>query len=82
MELDETDPAIWLKFEAAVDEYIQNSSEFFKTLSDRLLLPFQHDEKWSENPKSQLFCKGKVSSGGTFAPAPLVSMALIFLLPF
>ncbi|KAJ6401888.1 hypothetical protein OIU84_014045 [Salix udensis] len=30
MELDETDPAIWLKLEAAVDEYVQNNSEALK----------------------------------------------------
>ncbi|KAL5775437.1 hypothetical protein ACOSP7_012994 [Xanthoceras sorbifolium] len=51
MELDETDPAIWLKLEAAVDDYIQKNSESFKNVCERLLLPFQHDEKWSEKAK-------------------------------
>ncbi|KAK7303283.1 hypothetical protein RJT34_14186 [Clitoria ternatea] len=51
MELDETDPTIWLKLEAAVDEYIQKSHKAFENVCERLLLPFQHEEKWSENLK-------------------------------
>lgn len=65
MELDETDPAEWLKLEAAVDEYINNNSESFKNVCERLLLPFQQDEKWSENLKSQHFPRGKVSNTGS-----------------
>lgn len=64
MELDETDPAVWLKLEAAVEEYIQNNSVAFKDVCERLLLPFQQDEKWSENLRSQNFLKIKSSSSG------------------
>ncbi|KAH7545769.1 hypothetical protein FEM48_Zijuj01G0129000 [Ziziphus jujuba var. spinosa] len=64
MELDETDPAVWLKLEAAVEEYIQNNSVAFKDVCERLLLPFQQDEKWSENLRSQHFLKTKASSSG------------------
>ncbi|CAN8305502.1 unnamed protein product [Cochlearia groenlandica] len=60
MELDETDPAIWLKLEAAVDEYIQNNSEAIKSACERLTLPFLNDEKWSDNLKPR-FMVGKLS---------------------
>lgn len=58
MELDETDPTLWLKLEAAVDEYIQANSEAFRDVCERLLL--QHDDKLSENLKDQQFQKAKV----------------------
>lgn len=54
MELDETDPTNWLKLESAVEEYIQQNHQAFESACERLLLPFQHDEKWSENLKSKL----------------------------
>ncbi|RZC50555.1 hypothetical protein C5167_018992 [Papaver somniferum] len=38
MELDETDPTIWLKLESARQEYIEENSEAFKNVCDRLLL--------------------------------------------
>ncbi|XP_050368574.1 phospholipase A I isoform X3 [Argentina anserina] len=57
MELDETDPAVWLKLEASVEEYIQKNSLALKDACERLLLPFQNDEKWSENLGSQHFPK-------------------------
>ncbi|KAM5588647.1 phospholipase A I [Rosa sericea] len=57
MELDETDPAVWLKLEASVEEYIQKNSLTLKDACERLLLPFQNDEKWSENLRSQHFPK-------------------------
>ncbi|KAM1123881.1 hypothetical protein COP2_005372 [Malus domestica] len=53
MELDETDPAVWMKLEDAVEEYIQKNSLVLKDACERLLMPFQHDEKWSENLRSQ-----------------------------
>ncbi|XP_021910841.1 phospholipase A I-like, partial [Carica papaya] len=62
MELDETDPAVWLKLEAAIEEYIQNNSQAFKNACERLALPFLNDERLSENLKSQYFSKGKVSN--------------------
>jgi hypothetical protein len=64
MELDETDPAIWLKLEAAVDEYVQNNSEALKNVCESLLFPYQHDDKFSEVMKSQQFSKAKVSNTG------------------
>ncbi|KAG6754544.1 hypothetical protein POTOM_040331 [Populus tomentosa] len=62
MELDETDPAIWLKLKAAVDDYVQNNSEAFKNVCERLTFPYQHDDKLSEIMKSQQFSKAKVSN--------------------
>lgn len=54
MELDETDPTVWLKLESAVDEYIQKNHEAFENVCERLLLPFQHEDKWSENQRSKV----------------------------
>lgn len=54
MELDETDPTNWQKLESAVEEYIQQNHQAFESACERLLLPFQHDGKWSENLKSKL----------------------------
>ncbi|KAK9706439.1 hypothetical protein RND81_07G124600 [Saponaria officinalis] len=53
MDLDETDPAGWLKLENATEEYIQNNSEAFKSVCERLMLPFQQEDKWSDGIKSQ-----------------------------
>ncbi|KAM7530779.1 hypothetical protein LguiB_034189 [Lonicera macranthoides] len=50
MELDETDPAVWMKLEAAANEYIQNNSLAFKNVCERLLQN-QNDEKISDNLK-------------------------------
>ncbi|XP_060973260.1 phospholipase A I isoform X1 [Cannabis sativa] len=69
MELDETDPAVWMKLEAAVDEYIQNNSLSFKSACERLLLPFQHEDKLSENFRSQYLSKAKASSTGEKSPS-------------
>ncbi|KAH1116229.1 hypothetical protein GLYMA_17G015200v4 [Glycine max] len=54
MELDETDPTNWLKLESAIEEYIQKNHHAFENVCERLLLPFQHEEKWSENLRSKL----------------------------
>ncbi|KAL0535186.1 hypothetical protein IC582_029510 [Cucumis melo] len=62
MELDETDPAVWLKLEAAVEEYIQSNNLAFKNACERLILPYQHDEKWSENLNSLHFSSVMASS--------------------
>ncbi|XP_031264927.1 phospholipase A I-like [Pistacia vera] len=69
MELDETDPAVWLKLETAVDDYVQNNSQSFKDVCERLLIPFQHDEKWSENLKAQHFPRAKVSNADEKSPS-------------
>lgn len=54
MELDETDPTIWLKLESAVGEYIQKNHQALESVCERLLLPLKLEEKWSENIKSKL----------------------------
>lgn len=59
MELDETDPAVWLKLEAATEEYIQNNSQALKNVCERL----QPDEK-SENLKAQYIHMTKASNTG------------------
>ncbi|PON38399.1 Patatin-related protein [Parasponia andersonii] len=69
MELDETDPAVWLKLEAAVDEYVQNNSLSFKSACERLLLPFQQEDKLSESLRSQYLWKAKASSAGEKSPS-------------
>ncbi|KAL4297329.1 hypothetical protein GQ457_12G017790 [Hibiscus cannabinus] len=62
VELDETDPTVWHKLEAAVEEYIQNNSVSLKNACERLLLPFTHDERWAENLKSPPFSRSKSSN--------------------
>lgn len=64
MELDETDPANWLKMEAAVDEYIQSYPIAFKSACERLLLPFQQEDRLSDNLKSNNGSKMKGSGTG------------------
>ncbi|KAE8728825.1 hypothetical protein F3Y22_tig00004072pilonHSYRG00277 [Hibiscus syriacus] len=64
MELDETDPTVWMKLEACVNDYIENNSQALKNACERLLLPFSHDEKWTENLKSQNFASAKVPNAG------------------
>lgn len=61
MELDETDPTVWLKLEGATDEYIQNNSTAFKNLAERLL-ESTPDEKVSDNVKSQQNFRAKGTS--------------------
>uniref|UniRef100_A0A5B6ZNM3 Patatin n=1 Tax=Davidia involucrata TaxID=16924 RepID=A0A5B6ZNM3_DAVIN len=68
MELDETDPAVWLKLEAATEEYIQNNIQAFKDVCERLL-QCQHNEKVSENFKSQHFPKAKASNADENNPS-------------
>ncbi|XP_042021735.1 phospholipase A I-like isoform X1 [Salvia splendens] len=62
MELDETDPAIWLKLEGATEEYIKNNSMAFKNLAERLL-ESTLDDKFPDSVKSQL--RAKVSNDNT-----------------
>ncbi|GLT29375.1 hypothetical protein SLA2020_042470 [Shorea laevis] len=62
MELDETDPTIWLKLEAAFEEYIKDNSEALKNVCERLLLPFANDEKWAQNLKTHHLAKSKPSN--------------------
>lgn len=67
MELDETDPTNWLKLESAVEEYIQKNHHAFENVCERLLLPFQHEEKWSEHLRCKL-PKTKEPLEGTNGP--------------
>ncbi|CAI9756592.1 unnamed protein product [Fraxinus pennsylvanica] len=62
MELDETDPAVWLKLEDAADEYLKNNSAAFKTLCERLLESL-HDDKFVETVQSQQLLKAKGIEG-------------------
>ncbi|KAJ3670425.1 hypothetical protein LUZ60_010749 [Juncus effusus] len=67
MELDETDPSIWLKLEAATDDYITKCSHAFKSLCELLAPRYQTDEKITDgnsNKSSQTFSKFKPSNGG------------------
>ncbi|XP_039139785.1 phospholipase A I [Dioscorea cayenensis subsp. rotundata] len=52
MELDETDPSVWLKLEAATEEFIQRNSQSFKNLCDILAPRDQNEEKILEKLKS------------------------------
>ncbi|KAL6567481.1 Phospholipase A I [Orobanche gracilis] len=58
MELDETDPAIWLKLEGATDEYVKNNSVAFKNLAE-ILLESSHDEKSSDTLKPHIISREK-----------------------
>ncbi|KAL0310711.1 UNVERIFIED_CONTAM: Phospholipase A I [Sesamum angustifolium] len=58
IELDETDPAVWIQLEDATDDYIRNNSIAFKNLAERLL-ESQHDEKLSDGLQSQQLPKAK-----------------------
>jgi len=52
MELDETDPAIWLKLEAATEEYVQKNCHTFKNVCERLLARYQNEDKTFEHLKT------------------------------
>ncbi|GKV16049.1 hypothetical protein SLEP1_g26757 [Rubroshorea leprosula] len=69
MELDETDPTVWLKLEATFEEYIKNTSEAFKNVCERLLLPFANDEKWTQNLKSHPFATSKALNADESSPS-------------
>lgn len=60
MELDETDPTIWLRLEAATQDYIQSNSKSFKSLCDKLL-ENSHEDKLIESQKFQHYIKAKSS---------------------
>ncbi|KNA04015.1 hypothetical protein SOVF_203650 [Spinacia oleracea] len=59
IELDETDPAGWLSLETAAEDYIKNNSEVFKSVCQRLTLPYQQDDRFSDGVKSQNTSKPK-----------------------
>lgn len=61
MELDETDPSVWMKLEAATDDYIQNNALAFKNVAERLLQ--NHiDDKVSDISKHRQFGQSKGSN--------------------
>ncbi|KAK8947196.1 hypothetical protein KSP39_PZI006961 [Platanthera zijinensis] len=62
MELDETDPAIWLKLEAATSEYIQKSSQAFGRLFECLLSRYADEEKMAEKLKNHHLSNSKHSN--------------------
>lgn len=53
MELDETDPAVWPKLEAATQEYILNCAEEFKRACELLAPPLDED-KLLDKPNGHL----------------------------
>ena len=67
MELDETDPAIWLKLEAATEEYIQKNFQAFKNVCELLVPRYQEEEKSSEITKSLSFSRLKSSNSGLYS---------------
>lgn len=80
MELDETDPAIWLKLEAATEEYIQKNSHDFKNLCERLVPRYHNDEKLMENLKTQHVPKSKPSNSGLDENSPSLGWRRMVLL--
>ncbi|XP_057536725.1 phospholipase A I-like [Amaranthus tricolor] len=54
MDLDETDPVGWLRLETAAEEYIKHNSEAFKSVCQRLMWPYQQDERLPDGVKSQI----------------------------
>ncbi|GAB2298843.1 Phospholipase A I [Dionaea muscipula] len=69
MDLDETDPVGWLRLETATEEYIQNNYPAFKTVCERLLLPYQQDERLSEASKSQRVPRTKATENDCSSPS-------------
>ncbi|KAJ6791011.1 phospholipase A I [Iris pallida] len=63
MELDETDPAIWLKLEAATEEYIKKNGQAFKNVCERLVTRYQSEDKLSEQLKAHLSKLKPLNSG-------------------
>lgn len=69
MELDETDPTVWMKLEGAFEQYIKDNSEAFKNVCERLLLPFTNDEKITLNMKSHDVSKSKALNADESSPS-------------
>ncbi|KAI3698120.1 hypothetical protein L6452_31232 [Arctium lappa] len=69
MGLDETDPTIWLKLEAATNDYIQKNYMAFKNLCEKLLQN-HNDEKLSVNLHSQQSFKAKPPNTATCENGP------------
>nr|XP_019707008.1 phospholipase A I isoform X2 [Elaeis guineensis] len=80
MELDETDPAIWLKLEASTEEYIQKNSQSFKNLCERLVPRYHGEEKLMEKLKNHQFSKSKPSNSGLDENSPSLGWRRMVLL--
>ncbi|KAJ8459055.1 hypothetical protein OPV22_031981 [Ensete ventricosum] len=79
MELDETDPAIWLKLEAATEEYIQKNYQLFKNVCERLV-PRENEEILIERLNNQQFSKSKPSNTGLDESIPQLGWRRMVLL--
>ncbi|KAL5197613.1 hypothetical protein ABZP36_001125 [Zizania latifolia] len=80
MELDETDPALWLKLEAATEEYIQKNFQDFKNVCELLVPRYQEEEKSSEFTKSMSFSRFKSSNSGFSESNPTLGWRRVVLL--
>ncbi|KAJ0983122.1 hypothetical protein J5N97_011377 [Dioscorea zingiberensis] len=79
MELDETDPAVWLKLEAATEEFIQKNSQSFKNLCELLVPRYQNEEKALDKSKSLNLSK-KPSSADVDENSPSLGWRRMVLL--
>ncbi|VAH29475.1 unnamed protein product [Triticum turgidum subsp. durum] len=80
MELDETDPAVWLKLEAATEEYIQKNLEVFKNVCELLVPRYQEEEKSSGIVKSLSFSRLSTSKSGLSESNPTLGWRRVVLL--
>ena len=64
MELDETDLAVWLKLEAATEEFIQKKNTGFKDVCEFLVPRYQEEDKSSRIVKSLSFSRLSSSNSG------------------
>ncbi|KAG8099844.1 hypothetical protein GUJ93_ZPchr0013g35958 [Zizania palustris] len=80
MELDETDPAVWHKLEAATEEYIQKNFQDFKNVCELLVPRYQEEEKSSEITKSMSFSRFKSSNSGFSESNPTLGWRRVVLL--
>ncbi|ONM24096.1 Phospholipase A I [Zea mays] len=80
MELDETDPTIWLKLEAATDEYIQKNFLSVKNLCELLVPRYQEEEKPSDIYKSLSFSRLTSLNQGFSESNPILGWRRVVLL--
>ncbi|KAL6840609.1 hypothetical protein ACP4OV_029473 [Aristida adscensionis] len=80
MELDETDPAVWLKLEAATEEYIQKNFLAFKNLCELLVPRYQEEEKSCLITKSLSFSRLAPSNSGFSESNPTLGWRRVVLL--
>ncbi|PWZ37073.1 Phospholipase A I [Zea mays] len=80
MELDETDPTIWLKLEAATDEYIQKNFLSVKNLCELLVPRYQEEENPSDIYKSLSFSRLTSLNQGFSESNPILGWRRVVLL--